>query len=72
MKFSEALKHAEDLLEGVSAAGAGNWNRLSDSVRIIRAVRMQIEVQEKEAEQRNGSDENGSSQRDPENTAGTI
>lgn len=72
MKFSEALKHAEDLLEKVSAAGTENWNRLSDGVRIIRAVRQQIEQQEKEAKKQDGSGEDGQRERDPEGTAGTI
>lgn len=72
MKFSEALRHAEGLLEQVSAAGSGNWSRLSDSVRIIRAVRQQIEKQEQEAEKQHGSGEDGIGQRNPEDTAGTV
>lgn len=72
MKFSEALKLAEDLLEKVSAAGTENWNRLSDGVKIIRAVRQQIEVQEKEAERQDGSGKDGNGQRDPEGSAGTV
>lgn len=72
MKISEALRHAEGLLEQVSAVGLDNWNRMSDSVRIIRAVRQQIEKQEQEAEKQHGSGEDGIGQRNPEDTAGAV
>ena len=49
MTLIEALKTAEDLLEKVCAAGEDNWNRLSDSKKIVRAVRKNIEKQVKEA-----------------------
>lgn len=52
MTLIEALKTAEDLLEKVSVAGEDNWNRMSDSKKIIRAVRMNIEQQEKEQAER--------------------
>ena len=49
MTLVEALKTAEDLLEKVSVAGEDNWNRMSDSKKLIRAVRQDIEQQEREA-----------------------
>ena len=49
MTLVEALKTAEDLLEKVSVAGEDNWNRMSDSKKLIRAVRQDIERQEREA-----------------------
>ena len=49
MTLVEALKTAEELLEKVSVAGEDNWNRMSDSKKLIRAVRQDIERQEREA-----------------------
>lgn len=72
MKISEALRHAEELLEKVSTAGEDNWNRMSDGVRIVRAVRQQIEKLEQEAEKQHGSGEDGIGQRNPEDTAGAV
>lgn len=46
MTMIEALKMAEDLLEKVCAAGEDNWNRLSDSKKLVQAVRIDMERME--------------------------
>lgn len=71
MTLIEALKTTEDLLEKVSAAGEENWNRLSDSKKIIRAVRMDIERQVRE-EASHGSGADAQRERAPEDDAGTV
>lgn len=48
MTLTEALKAAEDLLEQVSTAGEQNWQRMGDAKKLVRAVRQDIERQEKE------------------------
>ena len=79
MTLVEALKAAEDLMEKVSVAGEDNWNRMSDSKKLIRAVRQDIERQEREAlEQQkkeaaaDGSSDDAKPERDSEGDAGTV
>ena len=48
MTLTEALKAAEDLMEQVSTAGEQNWQRMGDAKKLVRAVRQDIERQEKE------------------------
>lgn len=48
MTLVEALKTAEELLEQVSTAGEQNWQRMGDAKKLVRAVRQDIERQEKE------------------------
>lgn len=69
--LTQALQTAEDLLEKVPVAGEDNWNRMSDGKRLIRAVRQELERQEREAMKHAGSDDAGGD-RDPENDAGAV
>ena len=71
MTLTEALKTAEDLLEQVSTAGEQNWQRMGDAKKLVRAVRQDIEKQQKEA-QTDGSGDDAGQKRDPEGDAGTV
>lgn len=88
MTFTEALKMAEDLLEQVCAAGEDNWNRLSDSKKLVRSVRLDIERQEREATQKrnaektanlkekeekvHGGSDDAEPERNPKNDTGAV
>lgn len=71
MTIVEALKTAEDLLEQVSVRGEDDWNRMSDSKKLVRLVRQEIERQEQEGMKR-GSSKDAGGERKPEGDAGTV
>lgn len=71
MTIVEALKTAEDLLEQVSVRGEQDWNRMSDSKKLVRMIRQEIERQEQEGMER-GSSKDAGGERKPEGTASTV
>lgn len=71
MTLTEALKAAEDMMEQVAVAGEDNWNRMSDSKKLIRMVRKDIERQQEEA-QKNESNHASVQHGDTETDAGTV